>query len=99
MTAEETPNVWKEVTYTLKFPVSLGNGTSVTSITFREPNGEALEAIDALGMEPGSNPTTSQGLGVIRALSGTQKEVTNKLHIKDIAGMMEVITPLLEGVL
>ena len=94
--AEEKAPIWGETSYTLKYPIPLGNGAELTTLTFREPNGEMLEQIEALGMTEGREPSIAQALGLIRVMSGHLKEVTDKMHKKDIVGASEKIGPLLE---
>lgn len=99
MNAENNaPLTWGKLKYTLLFPVSIPNHPTITEIVFSEPNGEALELIDALGIEDGKDPTVTQALGLLRALSGQPKAVTDKMHMRDIAGASKAISPLLEGV-
>ena len=93
MNAEQ--NSWGVSPLKLKFPVTTEAGT-ITEIIMREPNGEALEAIDDLNMQEGERPTMRQTLALIRILSGISKDVTDKMHRDDIMGAMEALGPLLE---
>jgi hypothetical protein len=93
-----TAPVWGEQTYTLLFPIPLDDGNTVTKLVFREPNGEALEAIDELGVVEGKKPTVRQALGMVRALANVPKVVTDRMHQMDITRAMEAVGPLLDGV-
>jgi hypothetical protein len=83
---------WAEIKLSLTFPID-----GFDSLTFREPNGEALEAIENLGIEPGSAPTIGQTMGIISALSGLHIDDIRKLNHRDIKAASEVMVPLLSG--
>lgn len=91
------PRAWGTVTYPLIHPIPVDGGLKLMEIVFSEPNGEALEAIDELGMDEGKSPTIKQTLGLIRALSGQPKAITDKMHALDIKGASEAVGPLLQG--
>lgn len=86
--------VWKTVAYTLLFPVG-----EVKELTFVEPDGEKLEAIDGLGLpeEEGKNPTIKQVNAMISILSGQPIEVIRKMNNRDIKAASEAMVPLLDG--
>lgn len=94
--AEEKAPAWGEETYTLLYPIPLGNGAELKTLTFREPSGVMLEEIEELGMKDGEEPTIKQALGLIRIMSGQTKAVTDQMHKKDILGASQKIGPLLE---
>lgn len=94
--AEEKAPAWGEETYTLLYPIPLGDGAELKTLTFREPSGEILEQIEDLSMREGEEPTIKQALGLIRVMSGQTKAVTDKMHRKDILGALQKIGPLLE---
>lgn len=93
--AEAKPPVWAETSYPLLFPIALEGGVELRRLLFREPNGEVLEAIEELGLTDGKDPTIKQALGLIRAMSGQPKAVTDRMHKKDIMGASEILAPLL----
>jgi hypothetical protein len=100
MNAEtDKPDVWAETTYFLLFPVTVEGADKVASLTFSEPNGEQLEAIDDIGLEEGANPKIGQIMTMISIMSGTPIETVRKMHAKDIKGAAEAFSPLLEGVI
>lgn len=90
----ENSTEWGVNSVPLEFPVKLGDQT-ISEITLREPNGEALEAIDDLGLKEGEAPSMRQTLALIRILSGVGKSVTDKMHARDIAKVGEALGPLL----
>jgi hypothetical protein len=88
---------WVETTHKLKFAVKLGDEPAVTSITLREPDIEALEAIEALDVTEGTRMTVKQTKAVICALSGQPPEVIGKLHRDDYIALVEITAPLVLG--
>ncbi len=82
--------VWAEIKHPLIFPVG-----DLKELTFREPNGEALEAIEDLGVEDGKAPTVRQTIGIISALSGVPVETIRKFNQRDIEGAANACVPLL----
>lgn len=95
--AAEAPLKWGETTIPLKFPVDQGEAPKIEKVTLREPDGEALEKIDALGLEPGKPMRVAQINGIIAALSGLPIETVRKLHRNDIRDLGEAAAPLLEA--
>ena len=93
--AAGTPK-WEEFTHPLLYPVPT-EGQTLASVTFREPDGEALEAIDNLNLDPGKPMRVSQVLGIIAALSGIPIDTVRKFHARDIRALGEAASPLLEG--
>ncbi|EPE98441.1 phage tail assembly protein [Rhizobium grahamii] len=83
---------WATITYPLIFPVG-----DLTTLTFSEPNGEALEAIDELGIEEGKTPSVRQTMGLISALSGVPVETIRKFNQRDIKGAANALVPLVTG--
>lgn len=86
---------WKTASHELKFPVEM-EGSKVTKITLREPDVEALEAIDELGIEPGKPMRIKHIRGIIETLGDAPAGTIGKLHRTDIAALGELLGPLLE---
>lgn len=95
--AAPAPAVWNEAPYSFIFPVAQPNGETITNITIREPDAEALERIDALGIEEGRKPTVAQGRCIMEALAGLDDGALKKMHAKDFTALMELSGPFLEG--
>lgn len=87
---------WKTATHALKFPITVGEKT-YAAITLREPDVEALEAIDDLGIEPGKALKVRHMRGIIEALGDAPSEAVGKLHRDDLAALGELLGPLLDG--
>lgn len=87
---------WKTKTHVLKFPVTLGDKT-YAAVTLREPDVDALEVIEELGIEEGKRPTIRQARGLIAALADVPTEALGKMHKDDLAELGEMVAPLLEG--
>lgn len=87
---------WKTETHTFKYPVIVDD-TTYTTITLREPDVDALEKIEALGVTDGSEPTLSQLRGTIAAVADLPNEVIGKIHRDDFLVLGEMIAPLLAG--
>ena len=91
---------WKTTTYTLAYPITVGEGvplfaagTQVTEVTLREPDTEALEFIEE-NEKPGSQIRNLRFQ--IQGLSGLPAEILKKLHHKDITKLGELMLPLLQ---
>ncbi|TBG03774.1 hypothetical protein [Rhizobium leguminosarum] len=83
---------WAESKFGLTFPVG-----DLKELAFVEPNGEALEAIEGVGLEEGKNPTIKQTIAIISILSTQPIDVIRKMNQRDIKGAAEAMVPLLEG--
>jgi len=91
-------NVWPTFTHPLKFPVPAIEGRDqVKEVTLREPDVDALEAIEAAGFEEGKKPTLKQVRVIITALSGLDDAIIGKLHRDDFTALGAHIVPLLVG--
>lgn len=86
--------IWKTVTHTLAYPVMIGDKRT-SAVTLREPDVDALEAIEELGIEEGGQPKISQLRGMIAAMSDVSNEVIGKMHRDDLTGLGELLVPLL----
>ena len=86
---------WKTATHVLKFPIAIGDKT-IAAITLREPDLEALEIIDDLGIEAGKAVKVRHLRGLIEALGDAPSEAVGKLHCSDLAALGELLAPLLE---
>lgn len=87
---------WAEVTHTLAHPLPAGEGDKIVSITLREPDVEALEAIDNLGLEAGKPLRIREISAIIAALSGVPIEAVRKMHKSDFTALGALAVPLLE---
>lgn len=87
---------WKKATHVLKYPVTVDGKEHVT-VTMREPDVDALEAIEDLGIEENRNPTIKQVRGMITALADMPSAVIGKLHRDDLTALGELLAPLLDG--
>lgn len=98
MNAETNSAVaWGEARYPLLFPVPVDGGAQISELVFREPDGEALEAIDELGIKEGPNeqPSIKQINMLISILSGQPIEIVRKMNKRDIEGASKAFAPLL----
>lgn len=88
---------WKTRTHALAHPVEF-DGSAVHSITLREPDLDALERIEALGLPSGDElPSLVQVRGMIEALSGLPTALVGKLHRDDFTAVAAFVVPLLTG--
>jgi hypothetical protein len=87
---------WKTTVHVLKYPVTLAD-KQFAAVTLREPDVDALEAIDELGIVEGVTPNIRQLRGIIVALADAPNEVIGKLHKDDLTALGELCVPLLEG--
>ncbi len=87
---------WKTATHVLSHPVVMGEKT-ISSVTLREPDVEALEVVGDLGLSAGTEVTVRQMRGLIEALADVPSEVIGKLHRVDFAALGEIIGPLLSS--
>lgn len=97
--AEAKAVAWPEISISLKHPIE-HMGTTVTRLTLREPDVEALERIETLGLVAGKNPTVAQTRGIIAALSGVAGDadgLIKRLHKDDFAALAGHLVPLLAG--
>lgn len=97
---------WKSSTHKLAFPFEIGEGEDrrkVTSITLREPDVEALEIIDELGIKPPDEGEEMPDMSIkdmrilMSALSDEPADVLKKLHLKDFMALGDLVGPLLES--
>lgn len=93
---------WKTRTYTLKHPVTIGEGEAtqtIREIVMREPDVEALERIqEAGGLDPEKDTMPIKTVVVIvSALSGIPESSIRKMHVSDFTGVAEDFGPLLES--
>lgn len=93
----DTAPVWREASHALLFPIPAEGEAKIASITIREPDSEALERIEGLGMTEGKAPTLKQTRGLIEALAGLPDGSLKKLHHKDLTALSEISGPFLEG--
>lgn len=90
---------WKTKTITLLHPIKVGE-LSLSSITLREPDLEAMEKIEEIGFEDGVQPTVKQVRLAIEALCGLddqQLPLIKRLHKDDFAAVGAEVAPLLNG--
>ncbi|WP_099867835.1 phage tail assembly protein [Pararhizobium haloflavum] len=88
-------STWKTRTHVLKFPVTLGE-KHIAAVTVREPDVDALEAIEGLEIENGESLTIKQMRGLISALADCPSEAIGKMHRSDLEALGEVVIPLLQ---
>ena len=88
--------VAKTVRHDLKHPVE-ADGKAFASITLREPDIEALEAIDDLAIEPGVRIKVRQLRSMIEILGDLPPEVVGKIHRDDFAKITVLVVPLLDA--
>ena len=81
-------------THTLANAVTV-DGKIYTAITLREPDVDAREAIDDLGIEPGKPVRVRQMRGVIAALADCPDAVIGKIGKADFRALSEMVVPLL----
>lgn len=86
---------WQSKTHVLKFPVII-EGKTIAAITLREPDVDALEKIDGLGLKEGVPPNVKQVRGIIEALADQPGIVIGKLNKADFQALGELAVPLLE---
>lgn len=84
---------WKTETLVLKYLVTIDDKT-YSSITVREPDVEALEKIEELGVVEGAKTTIRQTRGMIAALADVPEAVILKLHRFDLMAVGELLAPL-----
>ena len=94
---QPTATTWNSVNILLAHPVSGPDG-AVFIVTMREPDIEALEKIDNLGITSDKPMKVSQIKGVIVALTGLPEAVVNRIHRDDFTAIGEAAVPLLEAV-
>ncbi len=91
-------STWKSFTHTLAHPVHLEGGSKIVgAITLREPDVNALEAIDSLGIKEGTRPSIKQVRGILGAIADADQEVIGRLHRDDFNALNEAVAPLLLG--
>lgn len=87
---------WKSKTIQLLHPIKVGE-LSLTEVTLREPDLEAMEKIEEIGFEEGVQPTVKQVRLAIEALSGLETDKVKRLHKDDFAAVGAEVAPLLNG--
>jgi hypothetical protein len=85
----------KTIKHDFKHPIE-AEGKTFASITLREPDVDALEAIDELGIEPGVRMKVRQVRGMLVILGDMPDEAVGKMHRDDFAKVSEMIVPLLD---
>ncbi|SOC47672.1 tail assembly chaperone E/41/14-like protein [Rhizobium subbaraonis] len=86
--------LWKTQAHPLKHPITIGDKT-YAAVMLREPDADALEAIDDLGMKEGERARIGQLKGLLCALADVPGEVIGKLHRDDFIALQEIAIPLL----
>lgn len=86
--------MWKAEAHPLKHPITFGEKT-YTAVTLREPDADALEAIDDLGIVEGQRARIGQLKGLLCALADVPPEVIGKLHRDDFVDLQGIAIPLL----
>lgn len=87
---------WKTVIHPLAHVINI-DGKSFDRITLREPDVDALEAIEELGLKEGAKMGVKELRGVIGALSDFDDATVGKMHRTDMMAVGDIIAPLLSG--
>lgn len=87
---------WPKATVTLARPVKGADGEEIASLTFLEPDVEALERIEDLDVQEGEPIKVRHLRHIAAALSRQPDEVIKRLHARDFAKVTEALTPFLE---
>jgi len=95
-TANAAP-VWREATYTLKFPIKIDGQEPITTIRLSEPDAEALEVIDTQGAMNKGRITVTGTIAIIAALARLPLDTVRKVHRDDFAALAELAAPLAFG--
>lgn len=85
---------WRTEKVPLDYPITDGDKT-FTFIELREPDADALEAIEDAGFVEGIQPTNRQLKLSLQALSKWPMERIGRLHRKDFAKATAAVVPLL----
>ena len=85
---------WRTVEHKLIHPVA-GTDGNISSVVLKEPDIEALEKIDDLGIIEGKPMKVAQIRGIIGAVSGLPYEALKRIHRDDFAALGELAVPLL----
>lgn len=90
---------WNTEIYELKHPLDearLGKGReAITSITFEEPDGIALEEIEEAAEEMGDARPVAVTLKTISILGDIDHKDARRLHVEDIKGIEAIIVDFL----
>lgn len=90
---------WKSKSVPLTHPIPEGEGSDkkITAITLFEPDVEALEKIEDLGIEAGKKLSVKQIRGAIAAMSRLDDDVIKKLHRSDFEALGNEFPALFSG--
>lgn len=88
--------MWKTKVHSLKYQIQ-HDGKQIAAVTVREPDVQALETIDDLGIVEGKRPTIKQSVALVAAMADVPIEVIRKLHKADFQSLMELVVPLMMG--
>lgn len=90
---------WKETKAVLDYPIRASADLTITELTFREPDAEALELIGETDLAPGVDPSIKQMVGVAAALAIPEdREWVRRMHYRDlIRAWKESIAPLFQS--
>lgn len=95
--AEATPRpVWPSTTVPLDYPVTGPQGEEIASLTFSEPDVEALERIETLDLQEGEKIKVRHLRAIAAALSRQPDDVIRSLNARDFGRVSEAIVPFLE---
>ena len=86
---------WKTHVHKLRHPIQ-HDGKVIAAVTLREPDVEALEQIDAIGLDAGTPVRVGQLRAIIAALSDVPADVIGKLHRQDFQDLGAACLPLLD---
>ncbi len=93
--ASDAPS-WPETTVTLLHPVTGPDGEQIASLTFREPDVEALEKIEDIDAKEGEKIKVRHLRVIAAALSRQPDDVIRKINARDFGKVSEALVPFLE---
>lgn len=91
----DTPPQWVEKTVPLIHPIDGPEG-KIESLTFREPDVEALERIEELDIQKGDRIKVRHLRVIAAALSRQPDDLIRRVHASDFEKVTEAIVPFLE---
>lgn len=87
---------WPEVTIPLRHPIKGVDGAEITSLTFSEPDVEALERMEDLEPAEGERLKVRHLRAIAGALSRQPDDLIRRLRASDFTRVVEAMKPFLE---
>lgn len=87
---------WNSKKVPLTHPITVGE-VSYSEIEFKDPDADAMEAIEELDFKPKAKPTLRQLKGAVAAISRLPVDVIGKVHRDDFVTLCEEVVPFIEG--